>query len=369
MRILYGVVGEGMGHAMRSRVILDRLTQAHDVQVMVSNRAYEYLRKRFAGVNRIWGLTLAYEDNEVQKRTTLLENVTAALTGLPENVASYFEMLGKFKPDLVISDFETWTYLYGKAHGLPVIDIDNMQIINRCTHDPELLRGHEREFSLTKALIKSKLPFCSHYVISTFFYPPVRKSRTTLVPPILRPEIVAARAQVRRGDHLLVYQTSDTNTGLADVLRTTGLECRIYGVRRGITEEQVEGNLRYRPFSEAGFIEDLATSRGVVAGGGFTLMGEAVYLRKPMLSIPVVGQFEQVINGLYLEQLHYGQMTAELTADAIKRFVAAIPSCEDALARYDQPGNDKVFEVLDDLLARAASGLLKGGRQTDLEED
>jgi uncharacterized protein (TIGR00661 family) len=369
MRILYGVVGEGMGHAMRSRVILDRLTQSHDVQVMVSNRAYEFLRKRFAGVNRIWGLTLAYEDNEVQKRLTLLENATAALTGLPENIASYFELLQKFQPELVISDFESWTYFYGKAHRLPIIDVDNMQIINRCQHDPALVRGHERELQLTKALIKSKLPFCSHYVISTFFYPPVRKGRTTLVPPILRPEIIAARSQVRRGDHLLVYQTSDMNAGLADVLHATGLECRIYGVRRQITEEQVEGNLRYRPFSEAGFIEDLATSRGVVAGGGFTLMGEAVYLRKPMLSVPVAGQFEQVINGLYLEQLGYGQMAAELDVDVVKRFVAAIPACEDALSHYDQPGNDRVFEVLDELLARAAAGLLNTvGRQAEIEE-
>ena len=43
-------------------------------------------------------------------------------------------------------------------------------------------------------------------------------------------------------------------------------------MRRQIQEEQVEGNLRYRPFSEAGFIDDLATARAVIAGGGFTLM-------------------------------------------------------------------------------------------------
>jgi uncharacterized protein (TIGR00661 family) len=354
---------------MRSRVILDRLTQAHDVQVMASNRAYEFLRKRYAGVNRIWGLTLAYEDNEVQKRLTLIENATAALTGLPENVGSYFDMLRKFQPELVISDFESWTYFYGKAHRLPIIDIDNMQIINRCTHDPELLRGHERDLALTKAIVKSKLPFSNHYVISTFFYPPVRKPRTTLVPPILRPEIIAARPQVRRGDHLLVYQTSDTNTTLAEVLRATGLECRIYGARRQITAEQVEGNLRYRPFSEAGFVEDLATSRGVLAGGGFTLMGEAVYLRKPMLAIPVAGQFEQVLNGLYLEKLGYGQTAPELTADVVKRFVPAIPSCEDALSRYEQSGNERVFEVLDGLIARAASGLLQLSGQAEVEED
>ena len=40
MKILYGVVGEGMGHAMRSRVVLEHLVGAgHDVQVMCVNHA------------------------------------------------------------------------------------------------------------------------------------------------------------------------------------------------------------------------------------------------------------------------------------------------------------------------------------------
>ena len=40
MRILYGVVGEGMGHAMRSRVVLEHLFgQGHEVEIMVSGRA------------------------------------------------------------------------------------------------------------------------------------------------------------------------------------------------------------------------------------------------------------------------------------------------------------------------------------------
>jgi uncharacterized protein (TIGR00661 family) len=358
-----------MGHAIRSRVILDHLTQEHDVQVMASNRAYEFLRKRFEGVNRIWGLTIAYQDNEVQKRATFLENMTGAVGGLPKNVAAYFELLGNFKPELVISDFESWTYYYGKVHGLPIIDIDNMQVINRCEHDPKLLHGYESDFQLTKTIVKSKLPFCNHYLISTFFYPHVRRARTTLVPPILRTEILEARASVRRGDHLLVYQTSDTNTGLPDILRASGLECRIYGVRRQITEEQIEGNLRYRPFSEAGFIQDLATARGVVAGGGFTLMGEAVYLRKPMLAIPVAGQFEQVLNGLYLQNLGYGRTARELSVDVIREFVDAIPSCEEKLAGYDQDGNKRVFEVLDDLIMRAQAGLLKLTGQGPVDEE
>src|SRR5256886_11731342 len=50
----------------------------------------------------------------------------------------------------------------------------------------------------------------------------------------------------------------------------------------------------YKPFSEPAFIEDLRTARGVIANGGFTLMGESVYLHKPLLAEPVAKQFEQI---------------------------------------------------------------------------
>ena len=49
MRILYGVVGEGMGHATRSRVQLEHLlSQGHEVRVVVSGRAHDFLTSRFA---------------------------------------------------------------------------------------------------------------------------------------------------------------------------------------------------------------------------------------------------------------------------------------------------------------------------------
>ncbi|WP_437329836.1 glycosyltransferase family protein [Sorangium sp. So ce381] len=358
MKILYGVVGEGMGHAMRSRVVIEHLlAQGHELEIMASGRATDFLSKRFAGVNRIHGLHMIYEENRVRRGKTLWSNVLSGATGTPKNIAAYFELIKDFRPELTVSDFESWTYLYAKLHRLPILSVDNMQIINRCTHDAEILAGHEAGFQLTRAFVKSKLPFCNHYVIATFFRPPVRKQETTLVPPILRPEIIAANR--RPGEHLLVYQTAEGNDALSATLAKTGLECRIYGMRRNITEEQVEGNLRYRPFSEEGFIDDLASCRAVIAGGGFTLMGEAVYLRKPMLAVPLGRQFEQVLNARYLEREGFGRGADSLDDPAVVAdFVKAIPACEEKLAGYSQDGNRQLFEVMDGLLDRAHAGVL-----------
>jgi uncharacterized protein (TIGR00661 family) len=358
MKILYGVVGEGMGHAMRSRVVLDHLVgQGHELEIMASGRATDFLAKRFQGVNRIHGLHMIYEENRVQRGKTLWSNVLTGATGVPKNIAAYFDLIKGFKPGVVVSDFESWTYLYAKVNRLPILSIDNMQIINRCTHAPEITAGYETEFQMTKTFIKGKLPFCNHYLITTFFRPPVRKPETSLFPPILRPEILAAAR--RAGEHLLVYQTAEGNEGLAEALAKAGLECRIYGMRRALTEEQVEGNLRYRPFSEAGFVDDLASARGVIAGGGFTLMGEAVFLRKPVLAVPLQHQFEQVMNARYLERLGFGRMAKSLTDPAaVRDFVAALPECEEKLSSYAQDGNALLFAKVDELLDRAAAGVL-----------
>jgi uncharacterized protein (TIGR00661 family) len=356
VRILYGVVGEGMGHAIRSRVVLDELARHHQSEVVVSGRAHGYLKSLESerlGVNHIWGLSLVYEDNQVRNFRTVLANLKGALVegGWPENIRTFFDLAERFRPDVVVSDFESWSYLFARMHGLPVISVDNQQIVARCELPPEVTEGHEAEAQLTRAIVKAKLPGCFHYLVTTFFYPPVVKSRTTLVPPILRPLVLEARPE--EGDHLLVYQTSTSDEGLLDRLRETGLECRIYGVRRGLASEERDGKLRFMPFSDQGFVDDLRSARGVVANGGFTLLGEAVYLRRPVLSVPVRRQFEQVLNARYLEREGYGLAAETVTGEVLGRFLERGPELRRNLSAYRQDGNRALFSLLDGLLASA----------------
>jgi uncharacterized protein (TIGR00661 family) len=358
MRILYGVVGEGMGHAIRSRVVLEHLLErGHEVEIMASSRAAQYLRRQFgerAWVHRIHGMHIDYRDNRVQRRSTLWTNLIQGGLALPRQLAAYFELLAEFRAELVISDFDSWTYLYARVRRLPIISIDNMQVINRCAIDDDVIADQRGEFELTRAFVKSKLPYCDHYFISSFFTLPVHKPHTTLVPPVLRPEIL--EATVRRGDHWLIYQTAEGYAALLDVLRRRGVECRVYGMRRGLTEDVVDQNLRFRPFSEPAFIEDLASARAVIAGGGFTLLGEAVYLKKPVLAVPVQGQFEQSLNARYIQKLGYGRAATVLDDAALDDFARALTSCEDRLQGYVQDRNRVLLSALDAGLASARWG-------------
>ncbi|MEZ0311518.1 MAG: MJ1255/VC2487 family glycosyltransferase [Myxococcota bacterium] len=355
MRLLYGVVGEGMGHAIRSRVILSYLLkQGHELEIMASGRACDFLGKHFSGVNRIHGFHIIYDENRVRLRRTIASNVVKGIAAIPTQIAAYFGLIDDFKPEGVISDFESWTYWYAKTKRLPILSIDNMQVLNRCKHPKEVIAGHEKDFELARAFVKSKLPFCDHYIVSSFFQPPLARKKTTLVPPILRDEILAAKP--KRGEHLLVYQTAEGNDALVATLKQTKLPCKIYGMRRSIQKDEQDENLTYRPFSEQAFVDDVAGARGVIAGGGFTLMGECVYLRKPMLSVPVGGQFEQVLNARWLEKLGYGRFAPSLEdPGAIHEFVAGLDAHEQALQSYRQDGNKAVFAAVDEQLDRMAA--------------
>jgi uncharacterized protein (TIGR00661 family) len=168
---------------------------------------------------------------------------------------------------------------------------------------------------------------------------------------VLRQEILSAHAE--EGEHLLVYQTSESNRELPDLLRASGRECRIYGYRRDLKEDLVDGPLCFRPFSEQRFIEDLRTAKAVVANGGFTLLSEAVYLHKPVLSTPVKKQFEQLLNARYLERDGYGLYAEELDGERLGEFLERLPEFGRSLAAFQQDGNQEILGALDKLLEHA----------------
>jgi uncharacterized protein (TIGR00661 family) len=347
MRILYGVVGEGMGHATRSVVILRHLlaSKKHEIEIVVSGRAHAFLQRAFPEleVHEIAGLNMIYEDNEVQRRRTAFD-VFKKLPAFAENFETFTRLAEGFRPELVVSDFESFVYLFAKKHDLPVISIDNMQVINRCTLDVDIPAEEQASFQMAKAIVKAKLPHCDHYLITTFFFPEVRKARTSLFPPILRDAVLDATPV--EGDHVLVYQTSDSFSDLIPTLQRLPGRFLVYGLKR---DEEL-GNVTLKSFSEDGFVRDLASARAVLAGGGFSLMGEAVYLHKPLLSVPLKGQFEQTLNALYLQKLGYGEYHRELDERAIQEFLERAPGYAKNLAAFRQTRNTAILEKLDSLI-------------------
>ncbi|WP_345051504.1 glycosyltransferase family protein [Hymenobacter glaciei] len=348
MKILYGVPGEGLGHATRSKVVIGHLlAQGHDVRVVSSSRAYTMLAAAFGKqrVLEIRGFHLAYDGLAVSKLRTAVLTLRTAPEDLRVNFARYRDLLGDFAPDVVISDFESFSYLFAKLHRLSVVSIDNMQIISRAKLNVAVPRDERGNYQLAKNIVRAKLPRSRHYFITTFFSLPLAKDDTTLVPPIIRPEIVAAAPT--KGSHVLVYQSATTQQNLVPLLQQLpDQEFRVYGFNK----QESHGNVQLCAFSEAGFIADLASARAVVTNGGFSLISEAVFLHKPICAIPIPAQFEQWLNAAEVQQMGFGRHFDAITADNLRAFLYGLPNHEAALAGYQQEGNEVLFAYLDEQL-------------------
>ncbi|MDO7885268.1 glycosyltransferase family protein [Hymenobacter cheonanensis] len=354
MTILYGVPGEGLGHATRSKVLIAwLLAQGHDVRAVSSSRAFALLDKAFPGrVLEIKGFHLAYKQLTVSKSRTVSLTLRSAPEALQVNFRQYRQLLHGFRPEVVISDFESFSYFFAKLLRVPVISIDNMQIISRAHLDVTVPAAERENYDLARYIVRAKLPRARHYLITTFFELPLRlryAERTTLVPSIIRPEIQAASPTT--GDYVLVYQSATTQADLIDILQQLPeQEFRVYGFNK----DEAHGNVLLRPFSEAGFIAELAASRAVLTNGGFSLISEAVYLHKPVCAVPIPAQFEQWLNAAEIEKRGYGRHFEAITPANVQAFLAGLPQFEAALASYRQNGNEVLFARLAEVLAELA---------------
>jgi uncharacterized protein (TIGR00661 family) len=343
-RILYGVCGEGMGHAIRSGVIIDHLLEKNDVTIFASDRAYQYLSGKYDDVYEIEGFNTVYEENEVKNRRTFIKNIKDVPQDLGHNLRLMYNVAKASKPDLIISDFEFYSNLLNKILRIPLVSLDNMHVITQCEVDvPEEFRTDRfRAASVVKSFIQRP----KYHLITSYFFPPVKNpAKTMMFPPILREKVMELEPTI--GDHILVYQTSDSNIKLLKLLKEVDYEFVIYGFHK---DEKI-GNLTFKSFNEDEFFHDLASAMAVITNGGFSLISEALYLEKPIFSIPVKKQFEQILNALYLDKLEYGEFHQDLDKESIEKFLSNIDFYREKIqSKFKHDHNQAIFNRLDEII-------------------
>ncbi|BAW31653.1 MAG TPA: glycosyltransferase family protein [Methanothermobacter sp.] len=338
-RILYSVCGEGMGHAIRSGVILKELVKDYDVLIFASDRAYKYLKNKFDNVYEIYGFNTVYENNEVNDLKTFLQAMKTFPRDLKENLSLLYKMARDFKPEVVISDFEFYASLISNMLRIPLISVDNMHVITEC--NIEYPKKYRKDKLKAAAVIRSFIIRPKRYIITSYFFPKIKNpEKVVMFPPILRKKIMNLKPYY--GDHILVYQTSKSNIKLLKTLKKINRKFIIYGFNKN----KIDGNLYFRRFNESEFFNDLKSAAAVITNGGFTLISEALYLKKPIYSVPVKGQFEQIINAVYLEKLGYGEFHEEADKKSIETFLEKLPVYRKNLEKYEGGDNTALIREL-----------------------
>ena len=338
--VFYCVCGEGMGHSIRTGVIVDRLKEKYDIYIFTHGNAYDYLNSKFDNVYKIGGFNTVYINNKVDNVQTLVN----ALKRNPQNMRSSYEELYKkakeLSPDVIVTDFEIYSTYVAKLLNIPLISLDNMHIITQA--DISYPQNQRLEMLKAKAVIKTYVVKPKIHIITSFFYPKVRGNHHAVIyPPIIREDIL--KLEPTEEDHIIVYQTSKESVKLVKRLKALKDEKFIV---YGFNKEEVDGNLTYKLFNEDVFYDDLASAKAVVCNGGFTFISEAITLKKPIYSVPAKGNFEQVLNGYYVQRLGYGEYHEVMSVNRLAKFLKKLPKYQKRLSNVKKYNNDGIIKEL-----------------------
>ena len=91
----------------------------------------------------------------------------------------------------------------------------------------------------------------------------------------------------------------------------------------------------------------MRTAKAILTNGGFTMISEAIYLKKPVYSIPAIGNFEQILNGFYVEKLGYGEYHKKLNNELIRKFIKNLPKYRENLAKVKNTNNSSILNEVE----------------------
>jgi uncharacterized protein (TIGR00661 family) len=252
-KIVYGVSGEGSGHSSRARVMITHLEKlGHKVKVISYDRGYRNLKDDF-DVFETKGLHIASSDNRVSKVKTFTENLQRLPQGHKKMQALRNKIFKTFQPNCVITDFEPMTAYLAHHYELPLISIDNQHRIRYMSYPCPARLNKERR--MTVSVIRAMVPRPDVSLITTFYYGEAKNNRTFFFPPILRGAVL--ERQPSEEGHVLVYLTSGFESFLKLLKSFSRESFRVYGYDR----DEQDGHIVYRPFSKAGFLQDLVTCK------------------------------------------------------------------------------------------------------------
>ncbi len=339
-RIFYCVCGEGMGHAIRSGVIIDRIKEKYDIYIFSHDRAYEYLNNKFDNVYKIGGFNTVYINNKVNNTKTLINALKRNPTNIKVGYQKLYKKARALSPDIIVTDFEMYATMVSKLLQIPLISLDNIHMITQAKIDYP--PHHQTEMLKAKGVIKSYVVRPKFHIMTSFFFPKVRSRKNAVIyPPVIREEIYKLKPTTE--DHIIVYQTSKESVNLVKRLKALDENFIVYGFNKSETDE----NLTYKLFNEDEFYEDLASAKAVVCNGGFTFISEAITLKKPIYSVPAIGNFEQTLNGYYVQKLGYGEYHENMSPKKLERFLKRLDKYQNKLNNVKRYNNDGIIHELE----------------------
>lgn len=339
-KILYGVCGEGFGHASRSRILIRYLIKkGYDIRIVAGGKAYDLLSKEFAYVEEVESPRFVFKDNRSRLFYTALRTLYKTVVDAPSSFFKVRRIIKDFKPDLLITDAEPISHFAARLSGIKRISIDNPHAL--LYHKYKVNWGEYLSWFLLIVALKISIFGADKYIIYDYFDEQIDNPRVLFLKPLIQEGILKQKPTY--GEHVFVYQSLIDNDFICKVLKNIDEKFIIYGFNKKMVDE----NLIFKRFNQNEIFQDISKAKAVITSGGFTVISEALYLKKPIFSIPIQHQFEQILNGKFIEKLGAGVSHIRYDVDDLKNFLKNLETYKKNLKSYDPGKQEDILKTIE----------------------
>lgn len=283
MKVLYAIQGTGNGHLSRARDIIPIL-QKKDIEldILVSGTEAD-INIPFPITYQLKGLSFVFgKKGGVDFWKTYFKAKSMCLH-------KEINSLPVEKYDLIINDFEPVSAWACKIKKKPCISLSHQAAV-MVSSAPK----PKKKDALGKLILKKYAPTTKQYGFHFKAY------QEDVFTPVIRQDI--RNAVCENGDHYTVYLPSYDDEKILSILsKVKKVSWQVFSKhnKKVVTHK----NIMVQPITNEAFVKSMATSKGILCGGGFETPAEALFMRKKLLVIPMKGQYEQQCNAAALKDM------------------------------------------------------------------
>jgi uncharacterized protein (TIGR00661 family) len=374
-RILYGVQGEGRGHAGRSLQIIQWLvSKGYRVKVLTGGDAMQVLAGHGLDLEVIPMIRYRFNSaGALDPWRTVTCNALRTLGllfGIGRQHGHVASLASSFRPHLIISDFEPYLSRLARRMDVPLLAIDHQHFLTESRLPP--IKGWERALMLKlyQFGINVWAGRPDGIIASSFYHFPKKpNSRAVFVGPFIPRGLKGLPRE--SDDSVTVYlkQAGYLSSLLETMAKRPDRRFIVFSDWHASPPAGLPPNVMAAPISREGFLTQLAKSAALITTAGNQVIGEAVFLHKPVLAFPEPDVLEQELNALALNRSGFGE-TFRLGEFTLARWEAF----ESGLGRFRTSmegrfrgqrafdGRKQALRTLDRFLSRITAGGKHSGK-------
>lgn len=357
-KFIFLVQGEGRGHMTQAislyKLLRDREHEVLHIFIGKSSRRSvpEFFRSAFpVSVEQIDSPNFISDSKN--KSIRLIPSIiynSKYLSTYRKSLKRIDDVINYYKPDAIINfyDFLGGFYNYFYRPSTKFIAIGHQFLTDH--PDFEFAKGkpiHKKLFITNNYL--NSIGAYKKLALSLMPYEPLRVDSTVVVPPLLRPQLQDLKPE--NEDFILGYMVNDGYSHeIIDWNRKfPETQLHVFWDKKNEPEvKKVSKNLTFHQLNADKFLNMMAQCKGLVTTAGFESICEAMYLGKPVLMIPVSGQYEQACNAIDAVKAGAGISDDYFNISKLSHFITSFKPKTEKFQNWYNQGADMIVEALTD---------------------